>query len=463
MEAPRLSILALVTLFAGIAAAQESLPQLAIDAYPQAAREQIGRAYRKAQADRNDAAAVGDLAHVLQAWSQLEPAHQAYARAQALAPRTFEWRYLDGVVLQRLTRHAEAAEQFRQAVALSPSYLSARVKLAEALLEAGERERSAQLFKDLVHEAVAEPAAELGLGRIAALDGHHDAAIAHLERATALFPQFGAAYYALARSYRAVGRVDDAQRALARQSQYGPQWPAIDDPVLTAVLGLREDGSALLQRGIKLAEAGDVAGAIAAHEAVLGRDPQLTQAHANLISLYARAGNRAKAEEHYRAVIARGVDLDQAHYDYGVLLAMENDWNGAADAYRKAIAVNPNHVQARNNLGQILERQQKLQEAAEQYRRAVEIQPTFRVARFNLGRMLIALGRPQDAIPEFERLLDRRDAETPAYLYALATAHVRSGHVAEGARLATEARDLAREYGQSDLAAAIERDLARIK
>jgi len=444
-------------------AAQSPVPQLAIETYPPAARDQIGRVYRSALADEDNAAAVAALARVLQAWQQFDPAHQAYLRAQWLAPRTFEWQYLDGVVLQRLTRHREAAEHFKAAASLSPRYLPARVKLAESLLEAGDLEASEPLFRDLTKEPRAEPAAELGLGRIAAARGQHTDAIQHLERATTLYPQFGEAYYLLARSYRVVGRMDDAQRALTRQAEYRARWPGIDDPVLAGVLELREDATALLQRGIRAADADDVAGAIAAHEAALERDPKLVQAHANLISLYGRAGNRAKAEEHYRAVIAGGVDLDQAHYDYAVLLGMQNDWEGAADAYRKAIAVNPNHVKARNNLGQILERQQKWQEAANEYRRAVEVQPTFRVARFNLGRMLMTLGRPQEAITEFERLTDQRDSETPTYLFALATAHVRSGHVAEGTRLATEARDLAREYGQSDLAAAIDRELARIK
>jgi hypothetical protein len=48
-------------------------------------------------------------------------------------------------------------------------------------------------------------------------------------------------------------------------------------------------------------------------------------------------------------------------------------------------------------------------------------------------------------------------------LFALGTAHLRAGRKDEGIRLATEARDLARSMGQPDLAAAIDRDLARIK
>jgi len=463
MEAPLHSTMALSGLLLIRAAAQSPLPQLAIETYPSAARDQIGRVYRTAQADNDNAAAVAALARVLQAWSQLEPAHQAYARAQMLAPSAFEWHYLDGVVLQRLTRHREAAEHFKHAVSLSPQYLPARVKLAESLLEAGDLDTSEPLFRELTKEARAEPAAELGLGRIAAARGQHDAAIQHLERATTLYPEFGAAYYLLARSYRMVGRMDDAQRALARQAEYRARWPAIDDPVLTGVLDLREDATSLLQRGLKAADAGDLQAAIAAHEAAVERDPGLVQAHVNLISLYARTGNRAKAEEHYNAVVRRGVNLDEAHYNFGVLLGMQNDWNGAAEAYRRALAVDPLDVKARNNLGQALEHQQNLQGALDEYRRAVDAQPTFRIARFNVARMLMATGRPDDAIRELERTLEPRDSETPRYLFALAMAQIKAGHVTEGVAHGEQARELAKQYAQPDLAAAIDRELAKIK
>jgi hypothetical protein len=77
--------------------------------------------------------------------------------------------------------------------------------------------------------------------------------------------------------------------------------------------------------------------------------------------------------------------------------------------------------------------------------------------------MLLALGRSEEAIVELEKLVEPRDAEAPRYLFALATAHVRSGHKAEGIRWATEARQLALQYGDTALAAAIERDLASIR
>jgi len=444
-------------------AAPPPLPKLAFDSFPSATRDVLTRSYKEATSRPNDAETVGALARMLHAWEQWDAAHAAYARAQALAPRTFGWHYLDGVVLQRLARHTEAAARFQQALTISPDDLLTRVKLAEALLDAGTLDQSAQLFEALRRVPESEAPAELGLGRIAAARGRHDEALVHLQRAVSLFPEWGAAHYALALSYRALGRREEAQRALVSHAQFGPRWPAMADPVLATVTSLRDDAQTSLQRGIKLADAGDLPGAIAAHEAALALDPSIAQAHANLIGLYGRARDWQKAEAHYNTVVALGFNLADAHYDYGVLLGLQERWEPAADAYRKAIAVNPRHAGAHNNLGQILERQQKIDAAAAEYRLAVEAQPTFRLARFNLGRMLIALSRPDDAIGELEKLTEPRDGEAPRYLFALATAHVRAGHRDEGIKWATEAKQLAETHGQLELASAIERDLARLR
>jgi hypothetical protein len=77
--------------------------------------------------------------------------------------------------------------------------------------------------------------------------------------------------------------------------------------------------------------------------------------------------------------------------------------------------------------------------------------------------MLLALGKADEAVLELEKLTQPRDAEAPRYLFALATAHVRAGHRDEGIKWATDARRLALELGQDELAAAIERDLALLK
>jgi tetratricopeptide (TPR) repeat protein len=445
------------------AQAPPPLPALPLETYPSAAREAIARAYREAAERPDDAEAVGALARLLHAWEQWEAAHAAYSRAQGLAPRTLDWPYLDAVVLQRLARHAEAATRLESALAIAPDCIPARIKLAEALFESGRLDDARRLFEGLLREASAEPSARFGLGRIDAAHARHEAAVSQFEKAIALFPEWGAAHYALARSLRALGRAEEAQRALLSHARFGAAWPGVPDPVLEKVTALRDDASAQLRRGAKLAGAGDLEGAIASLEAALRLDPSLGAAHADLVKLYGRTKQWDKAEQHHRAAVALGTDLAEAHYNHGVLLGLQQRWDLAADAYQRAIAANPLHADAINNLAGIKEGRREFEQALELYRRALAARPTFRLARFNAGRMLVALGRPVEAIADFERLVPPRDAEAPRYLYGLAVAHVRSGQRELGLKWAAEARLLAQEYGQQELVAAIDRDRAALK
>jgi tetratricopeptide (TPR) repeat protein len=464
LQMARLTTILVLSLSVTSGQSAPGLPVLPLDTYPASMRETVAPAYRDARARPADAVAVGSLARLLHAWEQWDAAHAAYARAASLAPSEFDWRYLDACVLERLARPSDAAARLREALTIRPDYLPARVKLADALLNAGEVEKSRTMFTALMREPQARPEALFGLGRIAALEGKHDQAIEKIQQAISLFPEWGAAHYALALSLRALGRRDEAQLALQRHAQYGAQWPAAEDPVLAGVSALRSDPGARLRRGQKLADTGDVSGAIAEYEAALTADPSLAVAHANLIQLYGRSENWTKAEEHYRAAVTLGSDLAELHYDYGVLLSLQQKWDEAAESYRRALAVSPRYAAAHNNLGQVLERlRQSPDTALAEYRQALDSQPTFRLARFNAGRMLIALGRPEDAVVELQKLTEPRDAEAPRYLFALSTAHLRSGHKDEAVRWATEARQLALQYGDTALAAAIERDLATIR
>src|SRR5204863_423981 len=140
------------------------LPHLSLDAYPRVAREPIARAYREASARPTDPAAAGALGRVLHAWEQWDAAADAYARAEALAPGAFEWPYLHALVLQRLARPAEAAAELASAVRIRSDYLPARLRLAEARLDAGDLDESAGLFAKLT-EPAGEPAVQFGLGR----------------------------------------------------------------------------------------------------------------------------------------------------------------------------------------------------------------------------------------------------------------------------------------------------------
>ena len=445
------------------AASLPALPSVVLETFPEDARDAIARALGAASAHPADAAASGALGMTLQAWEQWETAHVAYQRAQRLADTAPDWPYLDGVVLQRLGRPAEATSRFRRTLALAPTLVPAQARLAEALFDAGDLDASRQAYTTLGAEPSAAPVSALGLGRVAARSGRHEEAVGHFKRAIELFPEFGAAFYGLAQSLRALGRADEAREALRQQALFGPRWPAIDDALVAKVAALRDDPRVLLARGLRLASLGDLPGAIASHEAAVAGDPSLAQARANLISLYGRTQQWAKAEAQYRALLSMGFNEDEAHYNYGVLLGLQSRWPEAADAYRRALDANPLHAQARNNLGQLLEGERKYAEATDQYRQAVAADPQLRLARYNLGRMLLAARNVEDAAAEFDKLREPRDAESPRYWYALAVATVQAGRREQGTALARQARTLAEQFGQHELVAAIDRDLAGLK
>jgi tetratricopeptide (TPR) repeat protein len=449
-----------------------TLPVITLDSFPAAARAAIADAQREAAAHPDDANAVGRLGMVLHAWEQWQSAAMAYERARTLAPGNVEWPYLAAVVAMRTGRAADAvnlldgarAVEAHAPVAASAS-LPLRMKLAEALVNAGDLTRAAEEYAQLVKEPAAQPEAEYGLGRIAALKGYWKGAIAHQQRACELFPEFGAAHYALGLALRNAGRIDDAQRELELHRRYGPRWPAIDDPLLAKVDALKDDARADLERGIKFGNEGRVAEAIAAHDAALAKDPDNAQAHANLISLHGRLGQWADAEKHFKAVVALKSNLDEAYYNYGVVLMLQKREPEAADAFRRAIDANPLHAQAYNNLGVLFERDRRWEDAAGAYREAIRSQPAFKLGRFNLARMLIALGRNDDAVAELEKLIAMapEDQESPRYVYALSTAHLRAGRVDRALAYAQDARRLALAYDQAALVAAIDKDLAALE
>jgi tetratricopeptide (TPR) repeat protein len=218
-----------------------------------------------------------------------------------------------------------------------------------------------------------------------------------------------------------------------------------------------------LAEGVRLGEAGDVEGAIREHERALELDPQLHQAHVNLILLYGGIGRWSDAERHYRAAVELAPGRGEPHYDYGVALARQGRLPEAVIAFQKALDVNPYHPGAHNNLGSLLLPEGRLDEAAGHFRAALENDPGHRAARFNLARVLGAQGRLGEAIEELHKIVTPEDEETPRYLFALGAAYVRAGEREKGAAYAREALQMARELGQAELAAIIERDLRRLE
>jgi tetratricopeptide (TPR) repeat protein len=440
-----------------------ALPVLALDSLPAPVRHHLQTLYDEALARPRDASAAGRLAMALHAQEQFQSADAAYRRARHLAPHSFEWTYLGALVQSKLGDLAGAAGSLRQALALDPAYFAARVTLADALMQTGQLETARAEYHALLSDYPELAIAHYGLGRVAAMLGDAADALQRYRKSVELAPQFGAAHYALALAYRDANLEDRAVAHLEAYQRLGARRPVPPDPWLERVNAFRSTARHLILEGARLEKENRIDESIVLHLKALEADPAAAQAHVNLIALYGRKGEHDSAQRHYHAALQLQGDHADAHYNWGVLQAGARRFDDAADAFRRALEVNPFHAQAHHNLGTLVAGQGKLAEAAAHYNQALSNDPNHRLARFNLGRVLVALGRPEEAAKHFERLLVPEDRDTPRFTYALATAWLAAGEIVNARRYGERALEIARRFGQTELAGQIEQDLKRMK
>ena len=437
-------------------------PEIRAESFPAEARERIQQRLAAAQAAPHSAQAVGELAILLHAREQLETAALLYERASALEPGALRWRYYAGVVQAQIGATDKAAASLEAALDVDPEFIPARRRLGAVWLDLNRLDAAAESYRALLERNPDDAEARFGLGRTLALRGETAQAIEEFSEAVRLAPDYGAAHYELSLAYRDAGQPEPAQRHLElyQQRKGAPRGP---DPLMAAVEMLAQGAGDSIRRGIALEEQGDLTGAIQAHLRALEVDADVVQAHVNLVSLYGRTGEPDKAAEHYQRAAALNPGQADLHYNYGVLLFGQERFQEARQAFEKAVESNPAYAEAHNNLGQVLELQGRLDQATTHYQAAIQAQPQFRLARFHLGRMLLAQQHPQQAAEQFQRAIEPRDEMTPQVLFGLAAAQAQIGDRAQALRLGQEARALAAQMGQHELARRIERDLAKLR
>lgn len=223
------------------------------------------------------------------------------------------------------------------------------------------------------------------------------------------------------------------------------------------------EASEHLKRGVALDREGKLAESIAAHELAVKVDPGLSQAHINLISLYARAGQPEKAALAFRRASEINPDIPELHFNFGVLLAGQNRLSEAAAAFQNCLRLNPHYAEAHFNFGVIAETGGKLDEAAAHFRKAIENKTVYADAHFHLGRILVNQNKLPEAIEQFQKSLTPETADTPRNLYALGVTYIRTGDKAQGIQILREALKLATAMKQNQLVAGLERDLKTLE
>jgi tetratricopeptide (TPR) repeat protein len=425
---------------------------------------------RSARTNPTSGEAVGALCLAYHADLFYDQADRCYAAAEGLSPPDWRWTYYRALVQSARGNGDGAVAGMRRVVAEAPEFGPAWWRLGEAEFKAGRYDRAEDAWKraasapEQQHEAAAgSPVhlssaqisgyAALGLARIALLRGEPDRARQILEPAVSRAPRFGPAIRLLGNSYAALGRSEDADRALHRANRLRA-YASYADPLVDVLVRESRNSTFLLQQS---AEANDF-GNVAWDEYVTGRALEFDDKNADAayklgnilrgLGRYAEAlelfrrylqivpddllglgqmgscltdlGRFAEAEPLLRQAQA-GLDDAVSHYNLGFLLARVGRLQEAAVEYQRALYREPENVEARSNLATVLVRQGKLDGAARQLGRALEIDPDNASAHTNLGVVLAQQGRFEPAAREFKEAvrLDPGQAQARAALQTL--------------------------------------------
>jgi tetratricopeptide (TPR) repeat protein len=306
-----------------------------------------------------------------------------------------------GYELVQSDRYAEAAGEFRAALALDPNAWNAHYQLAVCLFALGERDQSRKQFNRLAATTKDNPGVTYYLARLDLLAGDFEAAIGRLERITANPPFRDAAFY-LGSGYLAKGDVTAAMK-----------W---------------------LREGVKA-------------------DPRDFRVHYRLARVLQQAGQREESEheyalstelrEGYNQGARQSVACNQALHDrpsaeayaicqeifdpgdpdklttLGMLYGENGRYEAAIEPLKRAAKLDPASFEVYHNLGLTYFRLKRFADARALLEKAVGLRPNFFGSNALLGATLYALKDDGAALQvlEFAHQLKPEDDDTADLLF----------------------------------------------
>jgi tetratricopeptide (TPR) repeat protein len=259
-----------------------------------------------------------------------------------------------GLVLASRGQPEQAIEEYRAAIAISPTFPQAHYNLGLSLFHSG----------------------------------HAAEAMREYRTAITLNPRYTAAYSNLGMAFLEKGDLPRAM-ALCRKAL------SLDPHFVQALNNL----------GIALNRTGQVKEAIGDFEEALSFDPGESQIHYNLAGALAKAGRTDEAIAQYRVALQLRPDYAEARNNLGILLFQLGRLDEAQAQFQAALAAAPDNVEARGNFALTLAKLGRLDEAIAQYRAILATEPGLPAIHSNLGALLLQAGRVEEAIAECQAAL----------------------------------------------------------
>ncbi len=397
--------------------------------------ERIAEATASVESNPQDPAAWRRLAMTFDANDLFDRARACYQRAVELDPSDPRTWFLLGCAADRCFDPEAAATSFRKSIALRDGPAPQR-HLGFVLLELGDAAGAESAFSAALRRDPADDAARIGLARVRLQRGEAEAAARILEEiAGSRSPNAGYARQLLARAWRQLGRIEDAETA-ALQGEGAALVE--DDPWRREVEALRagltwrveqaaklcdqqrHDEAVALMEGLIRDRPGEVAvltaagtvylaagrrdESIAVLERALALRPGYYPAHLEIARAWSAGDLRDdRSLAHVDAALALDPALSTAHGLRGTLLEARGDVPGAAAAFIAAARLEPANAAWLYRAAACLMQLERWQEASDWLLAVTRREPGAARAWALLGEAQMNLGRLDDADVSLKR------------------------------------------------------------
>jgi tetratricopeptide (TPR) repeat protein len=365
--------------------------------------------------------------------NRLEEALGYLTAAEGGQPVDAQIRNFRGIVLVRLGRNREAANEYREAIRLDPKLEDAHKNLGFLEWTEHHLESARAQLQRALELASDDSFAHYYLGRVQLDAGFYESAFYELDRSGVGWPEDPQFFIEAANGYLALGRQEKARELIDRLST----MRLSDSDVAVVARFLLSDGNNAIAIDLlcRLSERKNPAG--------------LRWAQMDLALSYLMTGNYEKAAAQSRRLVeapqfagARGEEAASAWSVVGVAKARLGQSDAAVDAFRRAAKLDSHREEHWLNLTRELMDSNRFGEAISAAQEATKSNPESYALHLRLGAAYLSSDRYSESEGVFRQLVTAGDPLPTSYV-GLAQVLLRTGRAEEAvSELATAGKKL---------------------
>lgn len=279
-----------------------------------------------------------------------------------------------------------------------PKTVEAQEAHAEQLIQAGQRQAAASIYKQLIRNNTCSDQTLKNLAAILELEGDHNGALLLLQQALSMNPNSPEIHYNLANQLKTRKDLKAAIHHYQQAIQLRPSYH-----------------EAITNLGISLSLTGDHQAAVETLKNAQNLKPSDPYSHYNLGKALQHSKQFARASEAYKQAIEAQPDNPSFHNNLGVCLQEQGLLKEAIAAFKTAINHQPQNARVHYNLGNALHRNGSTEHSITSFQIALKLAPNNSTILNNLGIAQQESGNLEAAITSFQAAIQLQPSQAETH------------------------------------------------